>query len=78
MKNNACCLSCLENGRTLSAGINLKDLANALTDPEKRFEFPIKPMKTEIDLSTPTKLVIIALGASIVLASIIRISNPTK
>lgn len=53
----------------LSAGINLDDVAAALTDPRQRFEFPIKPF--QIDLAPGTKIVIIAsvalLSASILL-----------
>lgn len=49
------------------SGINLEDLANALTDPSQRFEFPVKPWKAEIDLSQETKTLIYLVGGGIAL-----------
>lgn len=56
----------------LSAGINLDDLAAALTDPRKRFEFPIKPF--QIDLAPGTKVVIIA-SVAILSGALIYLAN---
>ena len=45
------------------SGINLEDLANALTDPRKRFEFPLKPI--QFDLAPASKAAILIIGGAI-------------
>jgi hypothetical protein len=65
----------------LSGGISLNDLINALQDPEKRFEFPVKPwsVQTGFDQSTKNALFITAgiLGTAAILTAII-VSNERK
>lgn len=51
---------------TLSAGLNWRDIGSAFTDPEKRLNFPIKPIETKIELTPGTKATII--GAAALLA----------
>jgi hypothetical protein len=54
------------------SGINLEDLANALTNPNERFEFPIKPWKAEIDLSQETKTLIYLVGGGIAIGLLVN------
>jgi len=54
----------------LSAGLTWDDLANAMTDPNKRFEFPIKPMTYQIDLTPGAKVVVISAAAMLTLGMI--------
>lgn len=52
----------MKRKQTLSAGININQLIGALTDPNQRFEFPVKPFTIEMDLSRKTKSAFIAAG----------------
>jgi len=44
------------------SGINLDDLANALLDPEKRFNFPIKPFEVKTTKGTNAAIIGAALA----------------
>lgn len=57
----------------LGAGISLNQLIEALTDPNKRFEFPVKPPSAEMELGKETRTAILTsvalLAAAIVFAA---------
>ena len=61
------------NKKEYLSGISLDDLAAALTDPKKRFEFPIKPI--EFDLSPASKTTIILIGSAIAIGLFINASK---
>jgi len=55
------------------SSINLQDVAAALTDPQKRFEFPIKPI--QFDLSPASKATILIVGSAIAIGLFINASK---
>ena len=59
----------------LSAGISLNQLIEAMTDPAKRFEFPMKPPTAQFDLSPGTKITIIA-ATALLAGAIIYLATP--
>lgn len=66
----------MRNQETLSAGISLNQLIAALTDPNQRFEFPVKPFTVEMDLSRETKSALITagifIGTGIIISQVIK------
>lgn len=62
------------NNIHLGGGISIQDLAAALTDPEKRFEFPIKPIETKIEFTPNAAGVIIGAAAILAAGAIITAS----
>ena len=64
-----------KNKNNYLGGINLQDLANALTDPASRFEFPVKPFKFEIDFSPASKSTIYIVGGAIALGLFLNAIN---
>lgn len=60
--------------QTLSGGISLEDLANAFTDPNKRLNFPIKPIETKI-IFDPLAIATIIGAASILAIGISKINT---
>jgi hypothetical protein len=65
--------ACLGKTQHLGAGISLNQLIEAMTDPAKRFEFPIKPPKAEFEMGKDTRNAILAavalLSAAIIFAA---------
>jgi len=47
------------------SGINLEDVANALLDPKKRFNFPIKPFEVKTTGGTNAAIVGAALAIGV-------------
>jgi hypothetical protein len=71
--------NCEKNSNVfLSEGISINRLIEAMTNPEKRFEFPMKPITTEIDLSKGTKTAIIAAAAILATGLIILATRKNK
>jgi len=68
---NSCGCNCCTPGQTqhLGAGISLNQLIEAMTDPNKRFEFPMKPPSAEMELGKETRttiLISVALLAGVI------------